>query len=80
MPMNFSAAGQALGFGRTGVAPVDMNGGGLGDALQRQVGDETEEQRKRRMLGLLPTQSGASIPGASSASRALFGPMAGGFR
>jgi hypothetical protein len=57
----FSAAGQALGFGRTGIASASPgNSGGLGDMLSQQVGEETEEERRKRMLGLSVTQSGAS--------------------
>ena len=83
MPMNFSAAGQALGFGRTGIAPVDVNGGGLGDALRSQVESETEEERRKRLLGLSQQQMSpfasqarpALSAGASAASKALFGGM-----
>jgi hypothetical protein len=68
----FSAAGQALGFGRTGVASASpVNSGGLGDQLSQQVGEETEEEKRRRQLGLSVTQSGAA--GLSPASRSLFG-------
>jgi hypothetical protein len=58
----FSAAGQALGFGRTGVASagVSNNTGGLGDQLSQQVGEETDEEKLRRKMGLSVTQSGAS--------------------
>jgi hypothetical protein len=50
----YSAAGQALGFGSS------VNSGGLGDQLSQQVGEETEEEKRRRQLGLSVTQSGAS--------------------
>jgi hypothetical protein len=80
MPLSFSPAGQALGFGNSGVAAVDMIGGGLGDLLKQQTDAETEEQRRKRLLGLLPTQSGASLPGASSAARSLFSSTLGGFK
>jgi hypothetical protein len=57
----FSAAGQALGFGRTGVASASPgNTGGLGDQLSQQVGEETDEEKLRRKMGLSVTQSGAS--------------------
>jgi hypothetical protein len=69
---SFSAAGQALGFGRTGIASAGPgNTGGLGDQLSQQVGEETEEEKRRRQLGLSVTQSGAA--GLSPASRSLFG-------
>jgi hypothetical protein len=62
MAMNsISAAGQALGFGRTGVASGSPgNTGGLGDLLNQQVGDETDEEKRRRQLGLSVTQQGGS--------------------
>jgi hypothetical protein len=64
--MNLSPAGRALfDFGNTGIASV----GGLGDALKQQVQDETEEQRRRRQLGL----SQLSPTGGSPALRALMG-------
>jgi hypothetical protein len=56
----YSAAGQALGFGRTGVASAGVSAGGLGDMLQNQVGEETDEEKRRKQLGLSVTQSGAS--------------------
>jgi hypothetical protein len=56
----YSAAGQALGFGRTGVASAGPgNTGGLGDMLNQQVGDETDEEKRRKQLGLSITQSPA---------------------
>jgi hypothetical protein len=58
---SISAAGQALGFGRTGIASTSPgNSGGLGDQLSQQVGEETDEEKLRRRLGLSVTQSGAS--------------------
>jgi hypothetical protein len=73
MAMNtFSAAGQALGFGRTGVASVGVgNTGGLGNQLSQQVTDETDEEKLRRKLGFSVLQQGAA--GMSPASRSLFG-------
>jgi hypothetical protein len=69
---SFSAAGQALGFGRTGIASAGPgNTGGLGDQLSQQVGEETEEEKRRRQLGLSVTE------GASPAMTALLG---GAFR
>jgi hypothetical protein len=69
MPMNFSPAGQAL-FGGLGQIP------GLGDALGDQVGTETEETRRKRMLQ--QQQSQLLGPGGSAASASLFGsPFAG---
>jgi hypothetical protein len=57
----YSAAGQALGFGRAGIASASPgNTGGLGDQLSQQVGDETDEEKLRRRLGFSVTQSGAS--------------------
>lgn len=50
-------ARQTMGFGSMTQAGVDL---GLGDMLQRQQGDETEEERKRRQLGLGSTQSPAA--------------------
>jgi hypothetical protein len=64
----YSAAGQALGFGRTGIAAASS--GGLGDQLSQQVGEETDEEKLRRRLGLSLTQSGAA---GSPAARSLFG-------
>jgi hypothetical protein len=58
----FSAAGQALGFGfgRAGVASAGPgNTGGLGDQLSQQVGEETDEEKRRKQLGLSITQSPA---------------------
>jgi hypothetical protein len=76
----YSAAGQALGFGRTGVASVDAdNPGGAGDLLRNQVTDETDEEKLRRKLGLSVTQSAGALSGlagASPAGKALFGSMA----
>jgi hypothetical protein len=70
----YSPAGQALGFGATGVAAVG-SGGGLGDALRSQVEGETEEERKKRLLGLSTMQTNPlariGSPFATPASRAL---------
>jgi hypothetical protein len=62
MAMNtFSAAGRALGFGATGVAsPAVGNTGGLGNQLSQQVGDEVDEEKLRKRLGLSVTQQGSS--------------------
>jgi hypothetical protein len=76
MAMAFSAAGQALGFGRTGVAPAGVgNTGGLGDQLGQQVTEETDEEKLRKRLGFSVMQSGAT--GMSPASRSLFGGLVG---
>jgi hypothetical protein len=61
-------------FGLTGVASADlslsnllgglrgnMSLGGLGDALREQVGEETEEERRRKRLGLSATQQTGSL-------------------
>jgi hypothetical protein len=61
-----SPAGVAL-FGNTGV-PDQFS---AGDQLRQQVQDETEEERKRRALGLSPL----SPTGGSPAIRALLGGM-----
>jgi hypothetical protein len=72
----FSAAGQALNFGATGVASVGVgNSGGLGDQLNKQVADETDEEKLRRKLGFSVMQSGAA--GMSPAARSLFGGLVG---
>jgi hypothetical protein len=82
MAMNnqLSPAGQELfSFGRAGVASA--GGTGLGDLLQRQVGDDTEEERLRKKLGMLPTQVGdllGKITGSSPAVKALFSGWGGG--
>jgi hypothetical protein len=56
----YSAAGQALGFGRTGVASAGPGiAGGLGDQLSQQVGEETDEEKRRKQLGLSIAQSPA---------------------
>jgi hypothetical protein len=83
--MNYSPAARALGFdfGRVGVEGANPNGSGLGNMLQDQVGQETEEERKRRLLGLSklqtsPLAGAAGSPfagGASPAGRSLFGGM-----
>jgi hypothetical protein len=76
MAMNnrsLSPAGMAL-FGNTGVADQF----GLGDQLRQQTGDELEEERKKRALGLSVLSPGQS--GGSPAIRALMGGMGmGGF-
>jgi hypothetical protein len=74
MAMNsFSAAGQALNFGATGVASSPVgNTGGLGNQLSQQVNDETEEEQRRRKLGLSVLQS-SSAGVLSPAGRSLFG-------
>ncbi len=41
----------------TGIASTDL---GLGSNLQQQVQDETEEERKKRLMGLSPLQSPAA--------------------
>ncbi|MGY4614776.1 hypothetical protein ACVWZ4_000003 [Bradyrhizobium sp. USDA 4472] len=41
----------------TGIASSDL---GLGSNLQQQVQDETEEERKKRLMGLSPLQSPAA--------------------
>lgn len=43
----------ANSFGQTGVSDLGL-GFGAGDALNSQVKDLTEEERRRRMLGLGP--------------------------
>jgi hypothetical protein len=60
MATTFSPAGSALGFGRTGIASASPgNTGGLGDMLNQQVGEETDEEKRRKQLGLSVTQSPA---------------------
>jgi hypothetical protein len=79
MAMNptLSPAGQALfNFGRTGVASV---GGGLGDMLQQQRVDETDEERLRRKKGMSQVSDWlGKISGSSPALKALLGGLAGG--
>ena len=67
-PYQFSPAGTALGLGQIP---------GLGDALAGQVGDETEELRKKRLLQ--QQQSQLLRPGGSAASASLFGSPLSGF-
>jgi hypothetical protein len=68
MATTFSPAASALGFGRAGVASAGPgNSGGLGDLLNQQVGEETDEEKRRRQLGLSVTS------GASPAMSALLG-------
>jgi hypothetical protein len=77
-----SPAGQNL-FGQVGVEGA-TTGGGLGTMLQSQVGEETEEERKKRLLGISTMQTsplakvGSPFASASPAGRSLFGP--GGLR
>ena len=69
-------------FGLTGVASEDlslaglgrntMNMGGLGDMLRKQRDDETEEEKRKRRLGLSKLQQTGSL-----AVQSLCGP--GGF-
>jgi hypothetical protein len=70
MPMNIpglSPAGASLGLGSIP---------GLGDALAGQVGDETDELRKKRLLQ--QQQQQLLGPGGSAASASLFGsPLSG---
>ena len=69
MPIPFSPAGQALGLN---------NLPGLGTALAGQVGDETDELRKRRMQE--EQQRALLGPGGGSpASASLFGSPLSGF-
>jgi hypothetical protein len=68
MATTFSPAGAALGFGRTGIAAASPGTtGGLGDQLSQQVGEETDEEKLRRKLGLSVMQS------ASPAMQSLLG-------
>lgn len=65
-----SASGD-LGIGMsTGVAA------GLGNQLSQQVGDETDEEKLRKRLGLSVTQQGGSLNG-SMAVQSLFGGFSG---
>ena len=57
-------------FGLSGVASTDLSMG-MGDALRGQVDAETEEERRRRLLGLSAQQGG------SLAAQSLFGPPQG---
>lgn len=50
---------------------------GLGGMLQDQVGDETEEARKKRLKEIQDRQMGG--PGGSLATMALFGGGMGGY-
>jgi hypothetical protein len=75
MATNYSAAGTALGFGRTDLGiGMSVLGAGLGTALQDQVKDETDEERRRRLLGTSPLQAGGA-GGISPAGSALFGSL-----
>jgi hypothetical protein len=78
MAMNsISAAGQALNFGATGVASSPVSGsGGLGDQLNKQVADETDEEKLRRKLGFSVLQQGGAGM-MSPAGRSLFGGLVG---
>ena len=70
MPIPFSPAGMSLGLNTLGRVP------GLGDALAGQVGDETDELRKRRMQE--EQQRALLGPGGGSpASASLFGGIGG---
>jgi hypothetical protein len=78
-----SPAGQALfSFGQVGV-PGATTGGGLGDALRSQVEGETEEERRKHLLGVSQLQTNpfasqarpALFAGASAAGKSLFGGM-----
>lgn len=44
-------------YGMTGFAAVDL---GLGDVLRHQVADETEEEKRKRQMGMSPLQMPAS--------------------
>jgi hypothetical protein len=71
MPMNIpglSPAGAQLGLGGSS---------GLGGLLQDQVGDETDELRKKRLLQ--QQQQQLLGPGGSAASASLFGSPLSGF-
>ena len=63
-------------FGLSGVATTDLTMGlgdaSSGNALRDQVGAETEEERRRRLLGLSVTQQTGSL-----AAQSLFGPPQG---
>jgi len=48
-------------------------GFGLGDQLSSQVGDESEEEQRRRRLGLLQRQQLGSNAELSPVARSLFG-------
>jgi hypothetical protein len=62
MATTFSPAGSALGFGRTGIASASPgSSGGLGDQLSQQVGEETDEEKRRRQLGLSVTQQSPAM-------------------
>jgi len=64
-----------MGSGLTGSATADL-GLGLGDMLQQQVADETEEERKKRMAQL--AQRKQIGMGATAATAMLFGSTGGG--
>ena len=64
MPIPFSPAGMSLGLNTLGRVP------GLGDALAGQVGDETDELRKRQDAGggtACPSGSGRRLAGVGLA-------------
>jgi hypothetical protein len=50
-------ATSGMGKNLTGVASMDL---GLGNQLTQQVKDETEEERKKKMLGFSALQSPAA--------------------
>ena len=58
-------------FGLSGVASTDLTMG-MGDALGAQVAGESEEERRRRLLGLSASQQTGSL-----AAQSLFGPPQG---
>lgn len=60
----------------TGSSTGDLGlggNGGLGDMLSNQVGEETDEEKLRRRLGLSVTQQPGSL-----AVQSLFGGRSGG--
>jgi hypothetical protein len=75
-----SPAGQALGFGNTGVSAIGSSGG-AGNMLREQTADEIEEERKKRLLGLSTMQTsplariGSPFAAATPAGKSLFGGM-----
>lgn len=58
----------------TGDLGIGMSTGvsGLGDMLSKQVGEETDEEKLRKKLGLSATQQGGSL-----AVQSLFGNVNG---
>ena len=68
-------------FGLSGVAASDLTMGmgsamnpmaGPGDMLRGQIDQETDEERRKRLLGLSQMQQGGSLAASS-----LFGPPSG---